>query len=220
MDTTSPGTVLAIGLSLLLVAGYVWGSSVNRRLRWSLGRWARQGFRNLADGATIQTFGTSGVLIRQPHPRPDILDLQMTVLLEPREVTPLWLWHRFRGRQDFVVLRITLPNPARADLEIAARGSPFGQAAMRALTEADGWRVVERGETFTIAARRTREPEELAKDLLRTLTPLVPGLAQVSVRRGTTAVQVGFPLLPPETPLGPILDGLAAVAQRLEGGPR
>ncbi len=217
MDTSSPGTVLAISLSLLMVAGYVWGSSVNRRLRWSVARWARQGFRDLPDGATIQTFGSSGVLFRQPHPRPDIADLQMTVLLEPREVTPLWLWHRLRGRQDFVVLRITLPNPARADLEIAARESPFGQAAMRALTEADGWSIVDRGQTFTIAARRTRDPEGLGKDILRALTPAVPGLAQISVRRGTPAVQVGFALPPPETPLGPILDGLAAVAQRLEG---
>jgi hypothetical protein len=216
MDTTSPGTALAIGLSLLLVSGYVWGSAVNRRLRWSLARWTREAFRDLPDGATIRTFGTSGVLIRQPRPRPDILDLQMTVLLEPREVAPLWLWYRLQGRRDLVVLRFTLRGPARADLEIAARASAFGQAAMRALTEAEGWRVVDRGETFTIAARRTRDPEELGKDLLRILTPVLPGLAQVSVRRGTPVVQVGFPLPPPETPLGPILDGLAGAARRLE----
>lgn len=216
MDAASPGTTLAIGLSLLMVAGYVWGSGVNRRLRWSLARWARTAFRDLPDGATIQTFGTSGVLIRQPRPRPDISDLQMTVLLEPREVAPLWLWSRLRGRRDLVVARIALYSPARADLEIAARASPFGQAAMHALTEADGWRVVDRGDTFTVAARRTRDPEALGKDLLRILTPVIPGLAQVSVRRGTPAVQVGFPLPAPEVPLEPILDALAAAARRLE----
>lgn len=199
-----------------MVAGYVWGSAVNRRFRWSLARWARAAFRDLPHGATIQTFGTSGVLIRQPRPRPDISDLQITVLLEPREVAPLWLWSRLWGRRDLVVVRITLRSPARADLEIAARASAFGRAAMRALTEADGWRVVDRGETFTVAARRTRDPEGLGQDLLRILTPVIPGLAQVSVRRGTPAVQVGFPLPAPEVPLNPILDGLAAAARRLE----
>jgi hypothetical protein len=216
MDAASPGTALAIGLSLLMVAGYVWGSAVNRRLRWSLARWARTAFRDLPHGATIQTFGTSGVLIRQPRPRPDISDLQITVLLEPREVAPLWLWSRLWGRRDLVVVRITLRSPARADLEIAARASAFGQAAMRALTEADGWKVVDRGEAFTVAARRTRDPEGLGQDLLRILTPVIPGLAQVSVRRNTPAVQVGFPLPEPEVPLDPILDGLAAAARRLE----
>ncbi len=216
MDTTSPGVGFAIGLSLLMVAGYVWGSAHNRRVRWSVARWAREAFRGLPDDATLRAFGTSGVLIRQARPRQGITDLQITVLLEPREVLPLWLWSRFAGRRDLVVMRVTLAAPARADLEIVARASAFGRAAMHGVTEAEGWRVVERGERFTIAARRTQDATALAQDLLRILAPAVPGLAQISVRRGTPAIQVGFPLPPETVRLASILDGLAGAARRLE----
>jgi hypothetical protein len=216
MDTSSPGTALAIGLSLLLVAGYVWGSAANRRTRWSVARWAREGLRTAPDEATIRTFGTSGVLIRQPRPRPGIADLQITVLLEPREVLPLWLWHRIAGRRDLAVARAALAAPARADLEVVDRTSAFGRAAMRGLTAADGWTIVERGDRFTTAARRTQDAAALAHDLLRILTPAIPDLAQVSLRRGTPALQVGFPLPPQAVPLGPVLDGLAAAARRLD----
>jgi len=216
MDTTSPGVAFAIGLSLLMVAGYVWGSAHNRRVRWAVARWAREGFRGLPDDATLRAFGTSGVLIRQTRPRQGITDVQITVLLEPREALPLWLWSRFAGRRDLVVMRVTLAAPARADLEIVARASAFGRAAMQGVTEAEGWRVLERGERFTVAARRTQDATVLAHDLLRILAPTVPGLAQISVRRGTPAMQVGFPLPPERVRLGPILDGLAGAAQRLE----
>ncbi len=216
MPPTSPGVALAIGLSLLMVAGYVWGSAVNRRVRWSIARWAREGLRGLPEGATIRAFGTSGFLVRQPRPRPGITDLQLTVLLEPREVLPLWLWHRIQGRRDFAVLRITLATPAAADVEIAARASAFGRAAMGALTEADGWRVVHRGEAFTIGARRTKDAAALGQELLRILGAAIPRLAQISVRRGNPTVQVGFPLPSPKAPLAGILDSLAAAARRLQ----
>ncbi len=217
MASTSPGTTLAIALSLLLVAGYLWGSMVNRRVRRMAAGWARRGLSGLPEGATIRTLGAAGILIRQPHPRPGLEDLQMTVLLEPREVLPLWLWHRLTGRRDLVVLRITLTAAAAADLEIVARAHPFGRAALRALSEADGWRVVHRNETFTIGARRTKNAATLGQSVLRVLAPAIPGLAQLSMRRGNPTVQVGFPLPPPEMSLGPMLDNLAAVAQRLQG---
>ena len=213
METGSPGIAAAVGLSFLLIVGYLWGATANRRVRRVILRWAREGLAGLPEGATVRIYGTSGAVIRQGNPRAGIRDLAFTVLLEPREVPPVWLWERVRGRRDLVVLRIALSEAARADLEIAGRTSAFGRTAMAGLTEADGWKVVERGEAFTIAARRTRDAAALGGDLLRALVPAIPGLGQVSVRRGTQAVQVAFSL--PAPPLGPMLDGLAAAARRL-----
>jgi hypothetical protein len=214
MQPASP-VDLAIGASLLLVAAYLWGSAVNRRVRTRIMRWAREGLRGLPEGGTVRILGTSGVLIRQPRPRPDLVALQITVLLEPREVGPLWLWHHAQGRRDLVVLGATLHDPARADLEIVARVSAFGRAAIRTLTEADGWRIVDRDATFTIAARHTKDAVALGRGLVQLLSPGIPNLAQVSVRRGSPAVQVGFPFPQPAVPLGPILDTLAVAARRL-----
>ncbi|TMJ08024.1 MAG: hypothetical protein E6H02_10585 [Bacillati bacterium ANGP1] len=212
---------LAIGASLLLVAAYLWGSAVNRRVRTRAVRWAGEGLRGLQEGGTVRLLGTSGVLIRQPRPRPELAALQITVLLEPREVGPLWLWHHLQGRRDLAVLAVTLPEPARADLEIVARASAFGRAAIRGLAEADGWRIVDRDATYTIAARRTKDAVALGRGLVRLLSPAIPSLAQVSVRRGAPAVQVGFSLAQPAAPLGPILDALAGAARHpaLSGTP-
>jgi hypothetical protein len=218
MASTSPGVTLAVALSLLLVAGYLWGSVVNRRVRRMAAGWARRGLSGLPDGATIRTLGTAGFLIQQPRPRPGLDDLQLTVLLAPREVLPLWLWHRLTRRSDLVVLRVALATAAAADLEIVARASPFGRTALRGLNEAEGWKVVHRNEAFTIGARRTKNAAPLGQNVLSLLAPAIPGLAQISMRRGNPTVQVGFPLPRPEVSLGPMLDALAAVAERLREG--
>ena len=76
-------------------------------------------------------------------------------------------------------------NPCRRYhyAEIVARASAFGRAAIRGLAEADGWRIVDRDATYTIAARRTKDAVALGRGLVRLLSPAIPSLAQVSVRR-------------------------------------
>lgn len=188
---------------------------MNRRLRRVALAWIASGLRGLPEASTVRTYGTAGMTVRQPRPRPGIDDLEITVVLTPREMTPLWLWHRLRGQPDMLVARARLPHPIAADLEVVARRSAFGRAAMRALTEGEDWRVVDRDATFTTAARRTRDAAALARDLVNILWPSFPGLAQVSLRRDNRVLQVACPLPPPTTPFAPLLDALQAAARRL-----
>lgn len=216
MTHGSPAALVAIGASFLLLAGYFWGAAVNRRIRRVTLRWIRDGLRDLPRDPTVYSYGSAGLVIRLPTPRPGIEDLQLTVLLTPREMTPLWLWHKLRHQPDMLVLRALLPAPLRADLEVVARTSAFGRAAMRALTASEGWAVVDRGPLFTTAARRTRDAATLARDLLGALQPSLPGLVQISLRRGNRVLQVASPLPSPTTPLAPALDALAEAARRLQ----
>ncbi len=133
-----PGTVTVIGLCVFLTLWYGAGHLVNRRRGQRLFRWLEGGLDVLGGGKEAGWIGSpaSGARINVIHAAPPFRWLEITLLLENREVPPLWLFDRLRGKQDWLIIKATLRSPRRGEVEVSptrrsALGLPKGKAAHR-----------------------------------------------------------------------------------------
>ena len=116
-----PGTVAVIGLCAFLTLWYAGGYLYNRRHGRRLYRWLSAGLDVLGGEREAGWIGSpaSGARINIVHARPPFRRLQITLLLERREILPLWLLDHLRGKRDGLIVRATLRSPRRGEVEVA-----------------------------------------------------------------------------------------------------
>jgi hypothetical protein len=119
------GAVVVIGLCIFLALWYGGGYLYNRRHGQRLFRWLEMGLDVLGGEREAGWLGSpaSGARINVTHAAPPFRRLEITLLLENREILPLWLLHRLRDTQDWLIIKATLRSPRRGEVEIVpARG--------------------------------------------------------------------------------------------------
>jgi hypothetical protein len=119
------GTIAIIAVSVLLGAWYVVGHIHNRRRGLRLRRWLEDGLGFLEGEIEAGWIGSpaSGARINVRRAKPPFRRLEITLLLENREIPLLWLLDRLRGRQDRIIMRGTLRSPRRGEVRVASDGS-------------------------------------------------------------------------------------------------
>jgi hypothetical protein len=138
--------VLAAAATVLVIVVLLWftvGTQRNIRRGNEMLAWLQGGLPQLGRRTTLRWFGSSAVRLDIADASPPFEAVQVSVVLEPRDLGWLWAWARRRGRRDFLVLRGTLPGPPRFELEAGGRGWT-GRDALDRLDEAhwvrDEWR--------------------------------------------------------------------------------
>jgi len=182
-------TRLVTAISVLLIGGYFIGLSMNRRVGRGLARWVRDGLRVAGGEGTIRWLGSSGFVIDVRGLAPPLTRLTVTALLEPREVPPLWLYWRLRGRRDLLVVRCWFVRRPRRSLEIAAPASFIGRTALAAVPAEQGW-TVRQLDDFVVAAPADGAP--LGDELWKVFRAHTAGLWQISVRNQDPHLQVSL----------------------------
>ena len=127
MDT---GLAAIIGLCVILALWYGVGYLYNRQRGQRLFHWLEQGLDVLGGERESGWIGSpaSGARVNILHAAPPFRRLEITLLLENREVPLLWLFDRLRGRRDRLIIKATLRSLRRGEIEIgparrrAARG--------------------------------------------------------------------------------------------------
>lgn len=125
-----PGVAVVIGLCAFLALWYGAGYFYNRRRGQRLFRWLKAGLGVLSGEVESGWIGSSaaGARVNVTHAAAPFRRLELTLLLENREVLPLWLVDHLRGRRDRLIIRATLRSPRRSEIEI---GSARRKAARR-----------------------------------------------------------------------------------------
>jgi hypothetical protein len=115
-----PGVIAVIGLCVFLVLWYGGGHLYNRRRGQRLFRWLETGLDVLGGERETGWLGSpaSGARINVTRAVPPFRRLEITLLLENREILPLWLLHRLRGKQDWLIIKATLRSPRRGEVEV------------------------------------------------------------------------------------------------------
>ena len=115
-----PEIVAVVGLCLFLVLWYAAGYLYNRRQGQHLFFWLEQGLDVLGSKREAGWLGSpaSGARVNILEAHPPFRRLELTLLLERREVPLLWLLDRLRGRRDWLVIKATLRSPGREEWEI------------------------------------------------------------------------------------------------------
>jgi hypothetical protein len=131
-----PGVVVIIALCVLLLLWYGAAYLYNHRRGERLYRWIEAGLDVLGGEREAGWIGSpaSGARFNIVHAASPFRRLEITLLLDNREVLPLWLIRRLRGEQDWLIIRATLRSPHQCEVEILP---PTGQIARGLRKERD-----------------------------------------------------------------------------------
>ncbi len=155
---------IVMGIGLLLAAWYFMASMYNRRFGLRTYRWLQRGLAALGDTGSVRAgwIGSSGsgARIGLTHAHPPFARLELIYLLESRELAPLWLVERLRGKRDQLILRATLSRPRPGELEVM----PAGDGLAKSLRQetARPWTIAEGPHGLLVGRRGRAAPEGLA----------------------------------------------------------
>jgi hypothetical protein len=109
--------VLFIVVVIFVVGWFALGTHYNVRKGEDALRWLQEGLPLAGEKTTMQWLGSSVVQLKIQHARPPFRDAEILVVLEPRDVAPLWGIARLRHRRDLFVFRGALQKRPRLELE-------------------------------------------------------------------------------------------------------
>ena len=120
------GQLIVIGLSIVLLIWYFGASVYNRRRGQALGRWLQAGLKSLGGQASYKWIGSSasGLQAIVNGGRPPWKSAEAILLLETRELLPLWIFQRLTGRRDQLILKLALRHRLTGSLDAAPRVVP------------------------------------------------------------------------------------------------
>ena len=131
------GPSLAIALILFVMLWFAIGTQRNIRKGNLVLRWLQGGLPLLGDRTTLRWLGSSAVELGIAQGRAPFRDATAVVVLEPRDVPLLWLFARWRGRRDFLIVRANLARAPKFSAEV---------------WDPTGWTSRDRGERFADAS--------------------------------------------------------------------
>ena len=116
------GVIAVIGLCAFLALWYGGGYLYNRRRGQLIFRWLEAGLDVLGGEREAGWIGSpaSGARVNVTRATAPFRRLEITLLLENREVPFLWLFDRLRGKRDWLIIRATLRSPRRGEIEIGS----------------------------------------------------------------------------------------------------
>jgi hypothetical protein len=117
------GPAIAIGLLIVVMLWFTFGTQRNIRKGNDLLAWLQGGLPLIGPRTTMRWLGSSAVELRIAEPNEPFRDATVVVVLEPRDVGLLWAFARFRGRRDFIIIRGNLRRPPRFSADV---GDPTG----------------------------------------------------------------------------------------------
>ena len=171
-----------IGVGALLLLWYFAGNELMRRRAHRLALWSKRAIDPLGAKQSIQWLTQQAFRLEVEAPKTAALKAAtITGLVESLDVPMIWLWNRWHGRRDMVVLSLTLKEQPLWGFEVyRPRSILAGDARHSARLE--GW-----PEEFVsgdlILAAGGDGPRELASRLLSVLEGDAEHLVRLALRR-------------------------------------
>lgn len=184
--------VIAIGVAaaaaLALIAWFFIGAQWNVKRAHEALSWLRDGLPLLGERTTLRWMGTTGVHLEMSEAKTPFKSVGITLLMEPRDVAPLWALTYLRGRRDAMQLRGRLRRHARVELDIFLPKTRSAQPTRKQglpqewpqTALADGLIVASEGARATAAVQA----------LLPILERLSPFVRRLTIRRAAPHVEL------------------------------
>jgi hypothetical protein len=133
--------------------------------------WIVQGLRALGDQITVSRLGTSGFQVHVGKVQPPFKKIEVTILLEPREILLFWLFNLLRGKADSLVFKGTLRAWPQGEIEVMKR-SRLGKQVLKGLDE-ETWTCQETASGLVMACRGQKGQQQAAaiSHLVEDLSP-------------------------------------------------
>lgn len=173
----SPEQVM-VWIGIVLAGWYGLAFFYNRRLGVRTYRWIQAGFGALsANPPSARWLGSSasGAQVIFDRPEPPFRRVELTFLLETRELLPLWIFQRLSGRRDRLFFKASLRKAPKGAVEVAPERAPLGYA----LANNPEW-TAEPGPYSLIVAFQGAAGREMAARLRPFLDQYGPHIQQFS----------------------------------------
>lgn len=124
----NPGTIIVIALSVFLFLWYIGGHLYNRRRGRYLLRWLEEGLDVVGEERQWGWLGSpaSGarILIQQAYP--PFQRMEITLLLENREIPVLWLADRLQKKRDAVIIKAICRSSGQGEIQVGPLSKIYG----------------------------------------------------------------------------------------------
>ncbi len=104
---------------VFLVGWFAAGMFANVRKGNRVARWLQEGLPVVGEKTTLRWLGSSGVELKIQNPRKPFRNVEVFILLEPRDIPLLWGYFHARGRRDVLIVRCHSSSSPRFGLEVA-----------------------------------------------------------------------------------------------------
>ena len=200
--------VLFVAVVILVVGWFAAGTHYNVRKGDATLRWLQAGLPLIGEKTTLRWLGSSIVELKIQHARPPFRDAEVLVVLEPRDVAPVWALSRLRGRRDLFIFRATLNRRPRVEIE--ARDPGAWTLAARA--SHDGWSPVNAPAPLVAFAT-----QPAAAQFLDAISAAGPLPVRVSIQASQPNLEIQWRLDPlRKLESRAVLDNLRRVTERLQ----
>lgn len=203
------GTIAVIALSVFLFLWYIGGHLYNRQCGRRLFRWLEEGLKVLGEEYQWGWLGSpaSGARILIPQAQSPFRRIEITLLLENREIPILWLANLLQKKRDAIIMRATLRSPKPREIQV---GPPNELRSAAILS----WNQETGPHGLMVAYQGTGAPSQLAK-LTPWLTRYGPYLRHFVLQREDPhlAVWMNLTELVPEIPSSVLFTDLQAVLE-------
>lgn len=173
---------VAFAVVLIVLAWFFVGMQWNLRKGNALLRWLQGGLKLLGPRTTMRWLGSSVVELKITQPTDPFLDAEVLLVLEPRDVGPLWGWGRLHGRRDFLILRARLVQPPRFEVEAGDDRGWTGRHALQRLELAQ-WQSADWGDSHIQVAHSGGQAPHVAQRLWQNFQSTSPAVWRLSIRR-------------------------------------
>ena len=179
---------IAAALALAFTAWFFLGAQLNVRRAHEALRWLRDGLPLLGEKTTMNWLGTTGVDLNMNAANAPYKSVEILVLMEPRDVVPLWLLSHAQGRRDILIFRGHLRRHARVEFDLIDRKSWNGKEALRHSVPKE-WTQSALPEGLLLASE-SPDATLMAGQMKARLGRLAPYLYHVAVRRTVPHIEV------------------------------
>jgi len=134
----SPQLSIFLLVALLVVGWFALGTHFNVRKGEAALRWLQEGLPQVGQKTTLRWLGSSVVELKIQEGKPPFRTAEVVLVLEPRDVPPLWLLARLRGRRDLFIFRGTLSNRPALEMD-ALDPTSWSTRGLERKCEERGW---------------------------------------------------------------------------------
>ena len=175
---------------ILVVGGFALGTHRNVRRGHDAMAWAQDGLPLVGEKTTLRWLGSSVVQLKIQNAKRPFREVEVLFVLEPRDIAPLWLLARARGRRDLFIFRSRMHKLPEFEFE-ALEPTAWSVRGHEAQLRRRKWQLVPAPDSLVAYSP---EPAPVANRLLDLGALSGCPLIRLSIQRQDPNFEVHWPL--------------------------
>jgi len=209
----SPELAIFVAVVILIVGWFALGTHINVRKGHRFLEWVQGGLPLLGEKTTLRWLGSSVVQLTIEKAHAPFRRAEVMIVLEPRDVPPLWLLSRLRGRRDLLIVRTELRSVPNVQVEILHSEAWSTRSIAQEVQQLQWQRASQGASPFHVYAL---SPPNHVDELLSTAACAGLSPVRIGVRRAGNALEVQWQLsAEPSTPARAAFEAVQRIAEKV-----